>query len=241
VILDGQRPPWHVVDPIRTLRARPDEVITLRRRWPATKRWVDKAALARTTVKWLARRVAAGGTTRPAARRIASVRALSIAAIDASRQPESTPPLFPTDIAIKQNLFDRIARMHKFTDFPELARQVGRPRGGDRAEAALEATIVADILFSTPSRQQSTYELAHQCGLFVRPRFEHPCDVANLTSLPPGIAARDIVRARLIAPTTATGTPLQCCDWNRILKRDGTYFELPNPWSESPARPHTGR
>jgi hypothetical protein len=41
---------------------------------------------------------------------------------------------------------------------------------------------VADILFSSPSKH-STYELAHRCGVFVRPEFEHPIDLTDLTRL----------------------------------------------------------
>jgi hypothetical protein len=232
LMLDKQRPPWRVVEPIQALRAGPNDPIALTRPWPKRSRSIEKAELAVKTVKWLAERSAARLAGPSAAGRIALVRDLSIDAVTAACQSGSTPPLFPTDIVVKQALFDRVARMHKFNDLTHIAKHSATRHGQADTKTALDAIIITDVLFGTPARQQSTYELAHRCGLFVRPEFDYPVDLADLSQLPAGIAPRDATRARLIAKPKSPRDAVLCCEWSHLTTGDSVKIALPNPWSE---------
>jgi hypothetical protein len=230
-VLARQTPPWCVADPIAALRAAPDEPVSLKRTWRGQTKLISKAELAVETVSWLAEFAENRVVGPEAARRIACVHELSVQAAAALAAGTAQPPVFPTDIAIKRVLLDRAARSHGFADLSDIACTSARSPADPKVRAAVDALIVADILFSSPSRQHSTYELAARNGLFVRPRFEQPVDLRDLTRLPMGISQRDRVRASLLLDSSRRDS-VRSCDWDHLYTSDGIVIQLADPWSD---------
>ena len=225
-VLAGRKPPWHVADPIKTLRAGPNDPVRLASTTPGRSRSVDKAQLAVETVQWLAESTEEFAVGQESARRVALVRDLSIQAAIAGATRAAERPVFPTDLAIKRILFDRVARMHSFADLPGLGRACTSGSSERSVRKAIDTLIVTDIAFSTPNRQHSTYEFANRAGLFIRPEFDHPIDLRNPT-LPEGVASRDRARASLLADGR-----IRFCDWHEFRMDDGSRMSMPDPWSE---------
>jgi hypothetical protein len=229
--LAGGSPPWCAVDPITILRAGPREPIALKAPWPARRKLVTKAALAEETILWLTE-FAEGCALRPDAfRRVARIRELGVQAARAGAATAAQPPLFPTDIAIKQGLFDRAVQACGFADLSELDRACTACAGDGNVRRAVDTLILTDVFFSSPSCRHSTYELAGRSALFVRPRFEHPIDLHNLSRLPAGVARRDRIRASLLASPGGQGN-VCFCDWDQLHTGDGTVMSFPDPWSD---------
>lgn len=231
-VLARQTPPWCVADPIQALRAAPDEAVLLKCTSSGRSTSIAKAELAAQTVVWLAEFAETCVAGPEGAARIGCVRQLSLQAAAASADGTAQPPVVPTDIAIKRILFDRVAQTCGFADLAEIGCRAQAASSGDGdAAKAEEKLVVADVLFSSPSRPQSTYELAGRCGLFVRPRFEHPIQLPELVPLPAGIAPRDCARASLVAGLIS-GKSTRFCDWDWCVSEDGTTIQLPDPWCD---------
>jgi hypothetical protein len=222
-VLHRAKPPFRVVDPIKTLRAAPDTRVGLKGRG---RRTMVKAQLATETIGWLAEWTGKRAADLPSARRVDRIRELSCAAVAACASDARDPPVFPTDIAVKQHLFDRIAQTHGYANLSSLCRAYADRPANSQVKMSMDAIIVADVFFTSPSLNYSTYELAARCGVFLRPEFEQAVDPHNLAKLPGGVCQRDRIRAEMLS-----AGDIDFCDWDHLVKRDGSCIILPNPWS----------
>jgi len=223
--LAGKTFPWRSEDPVATLRAEPHAMIRVRRGRPGRATSKRKTDIAADTVAWLTGDFGEECVEAESIPRIRLLRTLSMRALTANSEP-GEPPVFPTDISVKKLLFDEVARMHGFDGFHALARARSDGTSPDHTNKTLEAMIVADVLFSSPSREHSTYEAACRAGLFVRPEFEQPVGPRDPAQIPPGICPRDRLRAELLAADEVLH-----CDWDEIRFRDGSTARLPAPWT----------
>ncbi len=220
-----------MTDPLTTLRADPYETIVLKTPGLGKKHSFSKAELAAETVHWLAEFAEGCALGPETAGRIARIRELGVDAARASAPGAVQPFVFPTDIAIKRSLFDRTAQARGFADLSEVGRAcVARPTDR-KARGAVDALVIADVFFSSPNRQYSTYELASRSALFVRPQFERPLDLHDLSRLPAGVSPRDCIRASLLTDPSRQGG-VRFCDWDHLCMNDGIVLQLANPWSE---------
>jgi hypothetical protein len=218
-----QQPPIHVLEPLDVLRAAPQARVKVKgRRFRA----VTKARVATETICWLADTALQRAADTCAVERVESIRELACAAVQATVAPKGEPPVFPTDMAVKQFLFDRIAQQHGFADLAGLCRAAVEDPANESVKSTMDAVIVNDILFSSSDPGLSSYEHAVRSGVFVRPEFEHAVNDRNLTQLPLGVCPRARVRAAMLA----TGD-IAYCNWNSLITKDGVSKSLPNPWS----------
>jgi hypothetical protein len=230
-VLAHRSPPWYVENPLQALRASPHEPVTLKQGRPGRDQSMSKAELAAATVQWLTE-FAAGCALGPnVADRMARIRHLGVEAAVNSAAAGTHLPVFSTDIAIKRTLLDRTAQTRGFAGLHDVACAIARAPADKNIRGTVDAMIVADVLFSSPSQKHSTYELAAQSGLFTRPQFEQPIDLCNLAHLPAGIARRDRVRASLLAGSDR-GRGICFCDWDHLCMNDGTTIRLSDPWSD---------
>jgi hypothetical protein len=230
-VLAERSPPWCVADPIATLRAGADEPILLKSARPAKTWSMTKAELAADTVRWLAEVAEEWALGPNAAGRIVRIRELGVNAARASAAPTAQPPVFPTDIAIKRSLFDRAAQACGFAGLCEVGRACAADPSHSKVCRAVDALVIADVFFSSPSRQHSTYELASRNGLFIRPQFQHRIDLGDLSRLPAGVSRRDCVRASLLIDPSWRDQ-IRFCDWDQLYLSDGTVWQLCDPWSD---------
>ena len=212
-----------MLEPLKALRAAPHTRVKVKRR---RLRAVAKAQVAIETVCWLADSAHKRAADAAAVERVECIRELAFAAVEATVAPNSEPPVFPTDMAVKQFLFDRIARQHGFANLAELCRAlVTNPADGD-VKSTMDAVIVNDIFFSSSEPNLSSYEHAARSGVFLRPEFEHEVNDRNLTRLPLGVCPRAHIRAAMLAAGN-----IEYCNWNILITKDGVPKTLPNPWS----------
>jgi hypothetical protein len=222
-VLARKSPRWLPADPIRTLQARSDERVLVA--GPEGASAMLKSELALENAIWLTE-FARDHAARKCRPRFDYLSGLIKESVAANRTP-GTCPVFPTDIAIKKILFDRIARMHGFDDLRCLMRRYEIANSREAVRTAFNALVVADVLYGSP-QPHSTYEAACRAGVFVRPRFEQTMNPYDPTSVPKGICPRDRLRAKLIAENR-----IRSCDWHSFDLTDGTVVSLPTPWSDS--------
>jgi hypothetical protein len=225
-VLHREKPPFRVVDPIKTLRAAPQAKVGLKSHGLSPQTTIDKTRLAVDTICWLAESTRRHAADASSVRRVGRIRDLSCAAAAACASPADKPPVFPTDIPVKRFLFDRIAQTHGYADLSSLCRACAATPADKKMKMAMDSTIVADVLFSSPNLKHSSYELAARSGVFLRPEFEREVDIRDFASLPDGVCQRDRIRAAMLA-----NGEIECCDWNHLFTTDGSSISLPNPWS----------
>lgn len=232
--------PCPIDDPIKALRAAPNQFL-----WPAGlwRSWrtrpLTKLQAAIKIIKWLSRHGMRQAPNEAAAARIESMCLLAIDVANANANPSNGLPTAPSDIAIKTYLLNRVARMNGFADVSDLGSQCVRyPAADGSMGRALDAMIVVDALFNSICDRYSTYEMAAREGVFVKPEFERPVDITDLSRLPGGVARRDRARAALLTAQTA-GERICHCDWTELAMENGRFIALPNPWSgvAEPQRP----
>jgi len=224
--------PWPIDDPIVALRAAPDQLLSpagLWRNWG--RRPLTKLEVANKTIKWLSKLGMQQAPDEASAARIESMCMLAIDVAKANAAPSGGLPTAPSDIAIKTYLLNRIARMHGFADVSDLSTQYARYAVVDGSVGrALDAMIVVDALFHSTCDRYSTYEMAAREGVFLKPEFGRPLDIANSPQLPGGVARRDRVRAALLSARTGDKR-ISHCDWTGLTTENGRFIHLPNPWS----------
>jgi hypothetical protein len=217
------KPPFYVLEPLKTLRAAPDARVRIKRRRLHA---VTKTQLAIETVCWLADSARKHAADASAVRRVERIRELGCTAAEASAAPLGESPVFPTDISIKRFLFDRIAQGHGFTNLAELCRAWSAKPADGNAKSTMDAVVVNDIFFSSCDANHSSYEHAARAGVFLRPEFAHAIDIHNLARLPEGVCRRAQIRAAMLA-----AGDIEYCNWNSLITTDGVSTTLPNPWS----------
>jgi hypothetical protein len=224
--------PWPIDNPIAALRAAPDELLYPSLFWGSWGRKPHtKLEVAIKTVKWLSKHGMQQAPDEATAARIESMCLLAIDVARANVISSDDLPTAPSDIAIKTYLLNRVARMHGFADVSELGRQYSRyPETGGSVGRALETMITVDALFHSTCDQYSTYEMAAREGVFVKPEFEHPVELADLPQLPGGVARRDRTRAALLS-AGRDGQRISTCNWTGLTMQNGRVIHLPNPWS----------
>lgn len=231
-VLMEDTPGWPIDDPIRVLRASPDQLFYpagFWRNWPRSP--LTKLDMAIKIIHCLRKLGVRLAPDEAAAARVESMCLLAIEVAKANAVPSDRLPVAPSDIAIKTYLFNRVARMHGFADVSELAGQyVQHPAVDGSVGRALDAMIVVDALFHSVRDAYSTYEMAAREGVFVKPEFERPLRIADLRQLPGGVARRDRVRAALLSEGT-DGERVRQCDWTTVSMQNGRLIDLPNPWS----------
>ena len=226
-VLANAQPPWLPHNPLQAIRASPHMPISVRRGKRGLVRSMTKFQLAMDNLVWLLD-FAAEHVSAESKPQIDLLRATSLAALEINTRQEVNSPVFlATDIAIKRVLFDRIAQLHKFDDFSALARASKATSPGKKVRDAIDALVVADVLFC--ASQDSTYEAAHRAGLFVKPAFAEP---VRTDCLPEGVCLRDRARAELIA-----SGKISFCNWDHYVTREGEVCYLQNPWSHRPTSP----